>query len=273
MDPSTLIGLLAGLGLVLVAIFAQQGELAVFVNVPALVLVLGGTLAATLVNYPLKNVRAIFKVLPRALFASHGIEYTDIIARFTSYAGTVRAKGFVALESDIAKIKDKFLRDGLELAINEWDHDRLRNLLTLEISNMKRRHIMAQELFFYMGNYAPAFGLMGTVLGLIIMMRTFQVGPENFLGLGMDIGAQYSQLLRGMGLALVSTFYGVLLSNLVFTPIGGKLKRLMEEELMLKEFMLEGILSIHSMEHPLHVEEKLTTFVPTRERKAITNTK
>ncbi|MBA7689088.1 MAG: motility protein A [Calditrichaeota bacterium] len=266
MDASTLLGLIAGLGLVAFAIFAQHGEMDAFLNGPAFMLVMGGTLAATLVNYPIKSVFAIFKVVKRA-FMPQQVDYAAIISKMTELATKVRSKGIVSLESDLPSIEDEFLRDGIELAINERNADRLRSRLQMEISNMERRHTMGQELFFYMGMYAPAFGLMGTVLGLIIMMHSFQTDPNEFAGLGVDVGMKYAQLLRAMGLALVTTFYGVLFANLVFIPIAGKLKRATDEEIMLKDLMVEGIMSLHAKEHPLLLEGKLITFLPARERK------
>jgi chemotaxis protein MotA len=128
---------------------------------------------------------------------------------------------------------------------------------------------MGQEIFFYMGAYAPAFGMLGTIIGLIIMMNNF-AGTGNgqeIDTMSFDVAQKFAQLLSGMGLALITTFYGVLLSNLVFLPIGGKLKRKSENEMMLKNIVVEGIISIHKKDHPILIREKLMTFVPRTERK------
>jgi len=121
-----------------------------------------------------------------------------------------------------------------------------------------------------MGQYAPAFGMLGTIIGLIIMMKTQIVIPE--VGAtaasvsGFNLQQQFTSLLNGMGLALITTFWGVLLANLVFLPLGGKLQRRSEDELMLKEIIIEGILCLHAKDHPLVVKDKLRTFLPRREQ-------
>ena len=179
----------------------------------------------------------------------------------------------MSLESELNKIEDRFMRSGIELAINEKDQERLRNYLNLELSNMGKRHTIGQEIFFYMGTYAPAFGMVGTIVGLIVMMKNFtggSFGADIGAAAGafeFDMGAKMKDLLGGMGLALLTTFYGLILANLIFIPLGGKLKRRSDEEIMTKEFMIEGIICLHNRDHPLIVREKLNTFVPSNERR------
>ena len=116
-----------------------------------------------------------------------------------------------------------------------------------------------------MAAYSPAFGMLGTVIGLIVMMNRFQMGGE-VSTVEFNVAEQFKDLLAGMGTALITTFYGVLLANLVFLPIAGKLKRQSENEIMLKSIVLEGIISIHAREHPVLIREKLMTFVALSER-------
>jgi len=130
------------------------------------------------------------------------------------------------------------------------------------MNNISSRHIAGQELFLYMGAYAPAFGMLGTVLGLIIMMNNFATGGGEEASVSFSVSEKFAQLLSGMGLALITTFYGVFMANMIFLPIGGKLKRKSENEMMLKNIVVEGIISIHAREHPLLIKEKLMTFVP-----------
>ena len=116
-----------------------------------------------------------------------------------------------------------------------------------------------------MASYAPAFGMLGTVLGLIIMMNNFSSGDDSG-GASFNVSERFAELLSGMGLALITTFYGVFFANMMFLPIGGKLKRRSENEMMLKNIVVEGIISIHSREHPILIREKLMTFVPSQYR-------
>ena len=122
-------------------------------------------------------------------------------------------------------------------------------------------------MFLYMASYAPAFGMLGTVLGLIIMMNNFSSGGEGMeITASYDVAERFADLLSGMGLALITTFYGVFMANMIFLPIGGKLKRRSENEMMLKSIVVEGIISIHAREHPILIKEKLMTFAPSQFR-------
>jgi len=272
MDVATLFGLATGIALVVYSITAKGGSAEFFWNFPALMLVLGGTIAATFVNYPMKNILSVFKVIKNAFRRTRG-EYQKIIDQFTELSSIARKKGLMSLESELNKIDDRFMRSGIELAINEKDQERLRNYLNLELSNMGKRHTIGQEIFFYMGTYAPAFGMVGTIVGLIVMMKNFtggSFGADIGAAAGafeFDMGAKMKDLLGGMGLALLTTFYGLILANLIFIPLGGKLKRRSDEEIMTKEFMIEGIICLHNRDHPLIVREKLNTFVPSNERR------
>ena len=266
MDLSTAFGLIIGLGLIILAILGKQGDLSSFLDPSSIGIVLGGTFAATLVNYPIKNVLGIFKVLGQ-VFRKSDLSHQRVINELVDKAEKSRKTGIMSLEADLGNIDDKFLRSGLELAINERDPARLRNYLELEMSNIDRRHNLGQEIFLYMGAYAPAFGLLGTVLGLIIMMSNFGGAGDTGIGaVDFDVAKRFEDLLGGMGIALITTFYGVLFSNLLFLPMAGKLKRKSEEELMMKDIMLEGIIGIHAKDHPIILREKLMTFVPQRER-------
>ena len=271
MDVATLFGLATGIALVVYSITAKGGSAEFFWNLPALLLVMGGTLAATFVNYPLKNILSIFKVLKNAFRRTKG-GYQKIIDQFTDLSSKARKQNLMSLEGELDKIEDRFMRSGIELAINEKDQNRLRNYLNLELSNMEKRHTIGQELFFYMGTYAPAFGMVGTIVGLIIMMKNFTGGGADMgaaaSSFEFDVATQFKELLSGMGLALLTTFYGLVLANLLFVPLGGKLKRRSDEEIMTKEFMIEGIICLHNRDHPMIVREKLNTFVPSNERKA-----
>ena len=259
-DLGTLIGLLAGITIIIIGILQSGGKLFWFFSFNSILIVVGGTLAATMVNLPLKAVKNIFNIL-KNVFKGEDYDYVGIINEIVEKAQKARKDGLLSLEADLPNMREGFFKNGIELAINERESSRLRTFLNLEMNNIASRHIAGQELFLYMGSYAPAFGMLGTVLGLIVMMNNF-AGSGEEVSASYDVSEKFAQLLSGMGLALITTFYGVFMANMIFLPIGGKLKRISENEMMLKNIVVEGIISIHAREHPLLIKEKLMTFVP-----------
>ena len=265
-DLGTLIGLLAGLGIILIGIIQSGGKLYWFFNLNSLLIVLGGTFAATMVNLPLRAVGNIFNVLQN-VFRGEDYDYIGIIEEIVQKAQKARKDGLLSLEADLPMMRDGFFKNGIELAINERESSRLRTFLNLEMNNISSRHVAGQEMFLYMASYAPAFGMLGTVLGLIIMMNNFSSGSDGMeITASYDVAERFADLLSGMGLALITTFYGVFMANMIFLPIGGKLKRRSENEMMLKSIVVEGIISIHAREHPILIKEKLMTFAPSQFR-------
>ena len=259
-DLGTLIGLFAGITIIVIGILQSGGKLYWFVSFNSILIVVGGTLAATMVNLPLKAVKNLFNIL-KNVFKGEDYDYVGIINEIVEKAQKARKDGLLSLEADLTNMREGFFKNGIELAINERESSRLRTFLNLEMNNITSRHIAGQELFLYMGSYAPAFGMLGTVLGLIVMMNNF-AGSGEEVSASYDVSEKFAQLLSGMGLALITTFYVVFMANMIFLPIGGKLKRKSENEMMLKNIVVEGIISIHAREHPLLIKEKLMTFVP-----------
>tara|TARA_B100000029_G_C17601146_1_gene965796 strand:+ start:2443 stop:3366 length:924 start_codon:yes stop_codon:yes gene_type:complete len=261
-DLGTLIGFLAGISIIVIGILQSGGKLFWFFNFNSLLIVVGGTFAATMVNLPLRAMRNIFNILQN-VFKGEDYDYVGIINEIVAKAQKARKDGLLSLEADMPNMREGFFKNGIELAINERESSRLRTFLNLEMNNIQSRHIAGQELFLYMGSYAPAFGMLGTVLGLIVMMNNFAGGEVTAeMTTSYDIADRFAELLSGMGLALITTFYGVFMANMVFLPIGGKLKRRSENEMMFKSIVIEGIISIHAREHPILIKEKLMTFVP-----------
>jgi len=262
MDIATIVGLIFGLGLVFFGM-SEPGTLTppeTFFNLRGLAIVLGGTIAATLVNYPFKNVIGLLKVSLQVFFTKGNINHLDIISELSTYSDQARKKGIPSLESNIDAIENHYLQMGLENAILERDSGKLESFLDNELNSMIDRHASGQEIFYNMGSYAPAFGLLGTVMGLILMM-TKQASTSSVDSYAAGAQDSMAALLGGMGIALVTTFYGVLLANLLFIPIAGKLKTRTDEEVHSLKIIKAGILSIHSKEHPLIMREKLLTFV------------
>jgi len=269
MDIATIIGLLFGLFLVFFGM-SEPGSFTppdTFFNIRGLAIVLGGTFAATMVNYPLKNVIGMLKVSLQAFSNGHPVNHLEIIDELSEYSEQARKKGLPSLENVLDGVENHYLQMGLENAILERDPQKLENFLENELNSMIDRHSHGQEIFYNMGSYAPAFGLLGTVMGLILMM-TRQAATSTVDSYAAGAQDSMSALLQGMGIALVTTFYGVLLANLIFIPIAGKLKARSDAEVHSLSIIKAGILSIHSKEHPLIMREKLLTFVDKESRRA-----
>ncbi len=248
MDLATIIGILLAFGLVLGAI---GSSILLFFNVPSLLIVVGGTIGATLINYPLGHVLGVMGVFKNTFFSKLDAP-DDIVDKFMDYAKRARREGILSLEPLIKEIDDDYLRKGLQLTVDGLEPEIIRDILETEISYLQERHASGAEVVGVMGAFAPALGMIGTVIGLILMLQTMSdpssIGPS-------------------MAVALITTFYGAVLSNLVFNPLAGKLKTRSKEEVLVREMILEGVLSISKGENPRVIEEKLNSFLPPKIRK------
>lgn len=256
MDVTTVIGIVTGAGLLFLAIF-QGGGVGMFINIPALMITAGGTIAATLINYPLGDIVRVIGVVRNA-FLSQMASPEKTIARLVAFAEKARRDGLLALEKDLKGVDDKFMKGGLELAIDGLDPDLVTSMLNMELNFLTERHRRGQGMFKAMGKFAPAFGMLGTLIGLIQMLRSIEdpssIGP-------------------GMAVALITTFYGTLIANLICLPLAGKLENISEHEVMIKNLVIEGIRSIQSGDSPRVVERKLKSFLAPKMREALVTTK
>lgn len=251
MDIATLIGVLIGGGLVVAAI-TMGGSGAWFINLPSVMIVAGGTIGATLISYPLSDVLSVFKVAKNAFFQK-SVSFEELIEVMVEFAKKARKEGILSFEPELPSIeaKDPFLAKGLRLAIDGLDSTAIREILTLEIQNIEERHNVGSEIFSSMGSYAPAVGMLGTIIGLVQMLMQMK---------------DPSQIGAPMAVALLTTFYGTLLAYLLFLPIAGKLKAKSKKEVLLKQMILEGIISIQSGDNYRIVEQKLRAFLPSKSR-------
>jgi chemotaxis protein MotA len=244
MDIATVVGLIAGIGLVITAIL-MGGEPGVFINIPSILIVGGGTIAATLINYPLSDVLSVLSTLRNAFF--HKTVTPDtLIKKLVGFATIARREGILALESHAGDAGDEFLQKSVQLAIDGTAPELIKDILTTELAFMEDRHSLGQSVLTAMGTYAPAFGMIGTLIGLVQMLTTLD-DPSKIGG--------------GMAVALLTTLYGALLANVFFLPAAGKLKVRTSNELLTKEVIIEGILSIQSGDNPRIVEQKLKAFI------------
>ena len=262
MDLSTIIGLFAGIGMIAVAIADAGGGLDIFTSGSAYLIVLGGTLSATFVNFPFKAVIDSFKSA-KEVFSNQEIQETALIDKIVDLGKIKREKGVFGLEKEVENLQDNFLKNSIELSLGGEKKDKLESHLMLELKNSTKRDSNATEIFYQMAEYAPAFGMIGTVIGLIVMLSSGFAGA----GIGESITEKYFQLLTGMGLALKTTLYGIIISNLIFLPVAGKLSRRSSERLEYREIMVAGVISIHQNDHPIKIREKLEAYISEDKRK------
>lgn len=269
---ATILGLLIGsIILVLSMIDYQQGQfIYAFLNWQGLALVLGGTFAAILVNYPLSQVGCVFRGLAKVL-TSEPSSYNDVVEEMVRLSHISKQKGLLAVENQIDSVDDRFFQFALTEMLVYHDNTVLRQSLENRLLNMRLRHLSCQEVYGNMASYAPAFGMMGTVMGLIIMMTTQVADTGN--PYGAESQDMLGSLLSGMGLALVTTFYGVLFSNLVFLPIAGKLKVLTDAEVLRNEMIIQGVLALKQSESTLLVKEQLLAFVNEKSKQKLESLK
>ncbi|MBA3053166.1 MAG: MotA/TolQ/ExbB proton channel family protein [Candidatus Omnitrophota bacterium] len=258
MDFATIIGFIAGLGLIVAAIVGRVGVagfLTSFIDLPSVAITLGGTFAATMVNYSFHELVSVFAIAKKVFTEKdeNVIGIIDTIGRLTKKA---RTQGVLAIEQEIKELPNPFLRHGFSLVLANIDAETIRAELETEITFIQERHKLGQEIFLTMGTFAPAFGMLGTIMGLIMMLAKLE---------------DQSAIAGGMAVALITTLYGALAANLIFLPISGKLKRKSEDEVLVKEIIIEGIISMKSGAIPSIIEAKLKAYLPPkkRERKVI----
>ncbi|RKY51386.1 MAG: motility protein A [Candidatus Neomarinimicrobiota bacterium] len=244
MDLATIVGILSGLGLIMYTI-VSGGNLDIFIHIPSFMIVGGGTIAAILVNFPLKEVIGVIGVVRKA-FTRDETQALDIIDLFVSLSIKARREGILAIDKELHKIDSDFMRIGLEMTVDGAEPETIKNAMEAELNYLIERHKKGQQIFLSLGAYSPAFGMIGTLMGLIAMLKTL----DDPTGIG-----------KGMALALITTFYGALAANLIFLPIAGKLKNRSDQEVAVKEMIIEGVLAIQYGEHPKNINRKLLNFV------------
>lgn len=250
MDISTIVGIILGTVFMIYGIF-MSGDLASYWDPPSVIITLGGTLASTLTCFPLKDFANTMRVLKKA-FVYKDTSPEDVIKEIISLANVARKEGLLALDEYAERVNDDFLKKGIMLIVDGTEPELVRNILETELVYLEDRHSSGQKIFETAANFAPAFGMIGTLIGLINMLKTLDdpssIGPN-------------------MAVALVTTFYGSVLSNVLFLPLAQKLKVRNASEILVKELMVEGLLSIQAGENPRIIEEKLKTFIPPNMRK------
>lgn len=249
LDYATIVGAICAFGLVLLAIFLG-GQFHSFFDLNSVLIVIGGTIGATLINFPLKDFSRTVSVLRTAFFPDRSS--ADLrIQKLVELGTRARTEGLLALERVIYQEPDPFLRKCLQLLVDGLPIEDLRRILEIEIYQQEDRHRRGAQLFQSMGAIAPAMGLIGTLIGLVQMLQNLndpaKIGPS-------------------MATALLTTFYGALLAYVLFLPLAGKLRARSMDEISLKELTVEGILCIAKDVNPRILEQRLHSFLPPEAR-------
>ena len=252
LEKTTFIGLAAGAGCICLSILISEGSsLGSYLDWPSVLITVGGTIASTVVAYPAKSLKKLGSSLKTAFKKTKTDLYQDI-ELIIGIANTARREGLLALENSLSKITDPFMKKGIMLIVDGTDPEFVKTVMEAEICFVQDRHAQSQAIFDSMAAYAPAYGMIGTLIGLINMLKNL----NNTDALGPS-----------MAVALITTFYGVIMANLVFNPISKKLKVMTAQEALRKELLLEGLLSIQAGENPRIIQKRLYSFLSRTEIK------
>lgn len=252
MDLSTVIGIILAFALMIGAIMTG-GPLTLFVNVPGLMIVVGGTFGCILSNYSFREVLGAFSILRKA-FLHKETRYSEAIIQLINLSIKARKEGILSLESAMANINDDFLLKGVQMAVDGQEPESLRTMLYQEIEKLEERHEDGVEIFTTMATYAPALGMIGTLIGLVQMLQTMN---------------EPSTIGPALAVALLTTFYGAVIANVMCLPVAGKLKLRSQSEVLLKTLITEGMDSIMAGENPRLMEQKLHSLIPPRLRTSV----
>ncbi len=245
---ATLIGLIVALiGTIVGGFVKGVNPVMLITNVPAIMIVLVGALGATMASFEMAATSNVFKAIMKAVFPKPTPDPADSLTTLVAFANRARHEGLLALESDVAALEDEFMQKGLQLAIDGNDPDAVADVMRTDIRTMKARHKVAAEWCTSYGIFAPTFGIIGAVFGLIATLGHLDE-PE--------------KLGHGISGAFVATFWGVFIANGLMLPLANKLKRMSSEEVAAREMVMEGILAIQGGQNPRVIEETLLTYLP-----------
>ena len=253
MDIGTVVGLvLAFLAIVIAVVIGGGGNVMALVDPTSVFVVIFGATGAVVVSFPLARITGLVAVVKKSLFTETG-DPAETISELVRYAEVARREGILSLENLMSEMKDPFIVRGVKMAVDGTDPELIQTILDTELDALSDRHAQGKAVLEALAKYAPAFGMIGTLLGLIFMLRSMDdpsaIGP-------------------GMAVALITTLYGAMIANLFASPIADKLSAKDAEELLVKTIIVTGVMSIQSGDNPRVVESKLLTFLPPAQRDA-----
>jgi chemotaxis protein MotA len=250
MDIASVLGIVVAVALVLGSIAMGSAPMSSFYNLPSILIVFGGSVGAVFICFPLRNLLNLTNVI-RKVFLNHADSFPLLIEQLVSLAETARRDGLLALESRLDDVHHPFVRLGVQMAVDGTRPEIIEDIMRSEIDAVAARHREGKAVMDQMGRFTPAYGMIGTLLGLIMMLSNM---------------ADPTTIGSGMAIALITTLYGSLASNIFFIPFAEKLGFINKQEMLGLEIIVRGILAIQSGENPRVVEQKLITFLPPKLR-------
>jgi chemotaxis protein MotA len=251
-DIATIIGILLGFMVITTAIIAGGGW-QIFIHIPSMAITMGGMLCATLIHFSLPQFLGIFSIVKKTIIAKVPSQ-SELIQKMVNYAAINRRDGALALEQEIPNLDNSFFIKGLQMLVDGRDSEQIRDFMSIEIQYLQDRHSTGKKILEFMGAAAPAFGMIGTLIGLVQMLRSLD-SPDAIGG--------------GMAVALLTTFYGALSANLIFIPLAGKLGIYSKAETTAIEMIVEGICAIAEGDNPTIVREKMQAFISQGRREEV----
>lgn len=253
MDINTIIGTALSFMIVFVAMAVGPGGVMIFIDVPSLAIVFGGTIGVTMLAFTTTDLKPVIKVMMVAAFRKQATPVEEI-ERVVEYANIARKEGLLALEAQLQNVDDAFFSKGIQLVIDGFGGDTVRDIMELEAEWEKQRHDTGKKIMDQMAAFCPAFGMIGTLVGLVQMLQ--DLSDPSAIGIGMAT-------------ALLTTLYGAMGANMFFIPMAGKLEMVNNQDGLLRSLMIEGIVAIQSGEKPQLIKEKLKGFLAPTVREKI----
>ncbi|QDS95857.1 Chemotaxis protein PomA [Roseimaritima multifibrata] len=250
MDIASLIGLILAVGLIVGSMLMGSAPMTAFVDIPSFLVVVGGAVAAAMICFPLKSMLGVPKVMMK-VFLNKNEDVSKLIQQIVALAETARRDGLLALEAQISDIENPLVKTGLQMAVDGSTPETVEEVLRTEVNAISTRHREGKSVMDQLGRFAPAYGMIGTLMGLIMMLSDMS-DPSG-------IGA-------GMAVALITTLYGAIVANVVFSPFAEKLGLLSRKEMIGMEIAIRGVMAIQSGESPRAIDQKLQTFLPPKLR-------
>ncbi|MGM8213378.1 flagellar motor protein MotP [Virgibacillus sp. W0430] len=246
-DLLTPIGITLGFIMIMLAILSNAGRdgMASFLDIASIFVVIGGLIGSLLINFKLEQLKLVRKVLKEA-FHKNDQRLPELIGLFIRLSERARREGILSLENELDVVEDKFIKKGILLAVDGIEPEVINEIMNAEITAMEERHYKGRSIIEKCGEYAPAWGMIGTLIGLVLMLRSL----DDPASLGPN-----------MAVALLTTLYGTVLANLVFLPMANNLEIKTEEEVFIKQIIIEGVIGVQSGQNPRILEEKLSAFL------------